>query len=72
MVLICLIIHHIVNYNRYSLYESFQFDFLVVVEVICVEPVREFVKYLRETLQQNPHVKCRELLVGNAENISGK
>jgi len=28
--------------------------------------------YLTQTLRQNPHVKCRELLVGGAENISGK
>jgi hypothetical protein len=42
------------------------------VEVICVEPIREFEVYLTQTLRQNPHVKCRELLVGGAENVSGK
>lgn len=41
-----------------------------LVEVICVEPIREFELYLTQTLRQNPHVKCRELLVGGAENIS--
>ncbi|CAF1369983.1 unnamed protein product, partial [Adineta ricciae] len=41
------------------------------VEVICVEPIREFEVYLTQSLRQNPHVKCRELLVGGAENISG-
>jgi hypothetical protein len=45
---------------------------ILVVEVICVEPIREFEVYLTQTLRQNPHVKCRELLVGDAENISGK
>ncbi|UJR15933.1 hypothetical protein I4U23_002853 [Adineta vaga] len=40
------------------------------VEVICVEPMREFEVYLTQTLRQNPHVRCRELLVGGAENIS--
>ena len=44
----------------------------LVVEVICVEPVREFEIYLTQTLRENPHVKCKELLVGDAENISGK
>ncbi|CAF2754406.1 unnamed protein product [Rotaria sp. Silwood2] len=41
-----------------------------LVEVICVEPIRDFETYLTQTLRQNPHVKCRELLVGGAENIS--
>ncbi|CAF0791523.1 unnamed protein product [Rotaria sp. Silwood1] len=41
-----------------------------LVEVICVEPMREFEKYLTQTLRQNPNVQCRELLVGSAENIS--
>ncbi|CAF0778607.1 unnamed protein product [Rotaria sordida] len=41
-----------------------------LVEVICVEPIREFEKDLKETLQQNLHVRCRELLIGNAENIA--
>jgi hypothetical protein len=50
-----------------------KYDFsILVVEVICVEPIREFEVYLTQTLRQNPHVKCRELLVGDAENISGK
>ena len=43
-----------------------------VVEVICVEPIREFEIYLTQTLRENIHVKCKELLVGDAENISGK
>jgi hypothetical protein len=47
-------------------------SFMIAVEIICVEPIREFEVYLTQTLRQNPHVKCRELLVGNAENISGK
>jgi hypothetical protein len=46
--------------------------FVLVVEVICVEPIRDFEVYLMQTILQNPHVKCRELLVGDAENISGK
>lgn len=45
---------------------------LIVVEVICVEPIREFEVYLTQTLRENTHVKCKELLVGDAENISGK
>lgn len=45
---------------------------IIVVELICVEPIREFEVYLTQTLRENTHVKCRELLVGGAENISGR
>ncbi|CAF0860908.1 unnamed protein product [Adineta steineri] len=41
-----------------------------IIELICVEPIREFEVYLTQTLGRNPHVKCRELLVGGAENLS--
>ncbi len=37
-----------------------------------MEPIREFQSYLIDTLKQNPHVKCRELLIGGAEHIAGK
>jgi SAM-dependent methyltransferase len=43
-----------------------------VVELICVEPIRDFEVFLTQTLRQNTHVKCRELLIGDAENISGR
>ena len=45
---------------------------IIGVELICVEPIREFELYLTQTLRENTHVKCRELLVGGAENISGR
>ena len=45
---------------------------MIVVELICVEPIREFEVYLTTTLRENTHVRCRELLVGGAENISGR
>lgn len=64
--------HHRKMINFVLIKILFLVFFFIVVEVICVEPIREFEVYLTQTLRQNPHVKCRELLVGDAENISGK
>ncbi|CAF0843819.1 unnamed protein product [Didymodactylos carnosus] len=41
-----------------------------IVEVVGVDPNREWESYLTDILKKNRHVKCPELLVGNAENIS--
>lgn len=43
-----------------------------MIDLTFVEPVRDFEIFLTETLRQNTHVRCRELLIGGAENISGK
>ncbi|CAF0742644.1 unnamed protein product [Didymodactylos carnosus] len=41
-----------------------------IIEVVGVDPNREWESYLTDTLKKNRHVTCPELLVGNAENIS--
>jgi len=58
--------------DKFSFDQFLLISIIIAVEIICVEPIREFEVYLTQTLRQNPHVKCRELLVGGAENISGK
>lgn len=69
--LTCLIILLNVNTNGCSFNRNLNYYYLIVVELICVELIRDFAAPLAEALRENPHVKCRELLVGNAENITG-
>lgn len=46
--------------------------YLIVVDLTVVEPIRDFEVFLTQTLRQNTHVKCLELLIGGAENMSSK